>query len=323
MAQSVYLSEDDSHIQAHNYEVNSGESKQPELNVTDKTILKEAEKKYILAYESCTELSVLLPKNYSASTQESASYPGPPSSRVHSSLRAYHSFPLTEKQQQVDQGNCQDFSFDLEKQSGDQGNCSPKYFDMLKAIMSRTLGNKNFLKWVFIVLNVLVEICQATFAQEAAQGNIRRHIYLKLSIVTSTICLVMSVLEILQEVKESEVVWQKRGHCCWFYYVGMEGKLFGRFSLYFGVISSMIQLIINVTEKLFKKDIIKFDYLPLLLAVCYFAAAAIASCQKNSSAIVRCKVHGSNTVVGAYVEGQKCRVFECPQCQMEESTNIL
>lgn len=253
--------------------------------------------------------STFSPREYSATNNEeslqvlrnflkqypwSVSDPGLPSSRVESPPREYNSSPLlmggSEEQKLRESSPLLMGELQVEEQNRDQGNynsflVSNSLFHVLRKLRPKTLGNKDFLKWVFIVLNVLVEFFQAVFAQEKNNGKIGRQTYLKLSIITSSICLMMVLVEAFHDGKRYGVVWQQRGYCCWFYYPGNEGRLFGKFSLYFGLISSMIQLIINLTEKLAKKDLVKFDYMPLLLAVCYLAAAIIASREKTSSTI--------------------------------------
>ena len=188
-----------------------------------------------------------------------------------------------------------------------------------RAILPKKLRHKAFLRWVFIVLNVVFEVCQAALAQEAA--HLGRRFYLKLSVITSSVCLMMSLVEAFHEGRSKGVVWQKRGHCCWFYYPGTQGRLFGRFSLYFGIICSMIQLVLNVIEKLTRKALIKFDIVPLLLSVCYLVAAMVASPEQKdgSLAIVKCKTHGYNAAEAtSIIDGHKSSsVFECPECQLE------
>ncbi|KAJ8450979.1 hypothetical protein Cgig2_032604 [Carnegiea gigantea] len=187
-----------------------------------------------------------------------------------------------------------------------------------RAILSRKLERKALLRWVFIVLNVVFEVCQAALAQEVP--HLGRQFYLKLSIITSSVCLMMSLVEAFHEGRSSGVVWQKRGHCCWFYYPGTRGRLFGRFSLYFGIICSMIQLLVNLIEKFTGKDLIKFDFVPLLLSVCYLVAAMIAPHEQDSSlAIVKCQTHGYNAAQAASMDGHMSSVFECPECRLENA----
>uniref|UniRef100_A0A7C9DBY4 Disease resistance N-terminal domain-containing protein n=1 Tax=Opuntia streptacantha TaxID=393608 RepID=A0A7C9DBY4_OPUST len=174
--------------------------------------------------------------------------------------------------------------------------------------LSKTPRGKASLKWVFIVLNVVFEVCQAALSQEAGQGKISRPIYLTLSIITSCLCLIMSLVEAYCEGRRSEVVWQKRGGCCWFYHPGEQGRLFGRFSLYFGIICSMVQLIINLIAKFIRKDFLKFDYVPLLLSVGYMLAAFIESQGKTTSVTANCEHHGRRSPTGV-----------CPGCKAEHS----
>ncbi|KAL9238304.1 hypothetical protein vseg_012741 [Gypsophila vaccaria] len=179
-----------------------------------------------------------------------------------------------------------------------------------RTIVSSVLRNKTLFKWVIIVLNVFIEVSQAALSQESSRGRIKREIYIKISIVASSICLMMSIFDIFHEAKSKGVTCVRRGNCCWF-----EGELFGDFALYFGLISSLIQLIVSITQKCTRRgSIIKFDYLPLLLSVCYLIAALIGSRKKASRGIVRCKFHGYNAVEGMLIDGYDSWVFECPEC---------
>lgn len=186
-----------------------------------------------------------------------------------------------------------------------------------KVISSRPHGRKlkAFLRWLFIILNVAIEVYQATINQEEAQGKMGRQNYLKWSIITSSVCLLMSLVEAVYDGRSSGAVWRRRGYCCWFY---AQGRLFGKFFLYFGIISSMIQLVINLSASYTNQDFVKFDYVPLLLAMGHFVAAMFASREKAGlSAIVECKTHGYNAAEAMIVDGLDTRVFACPQCQME------
>ncbi|KAJ8452545.1 hypothetical protein Cgig2_000134 [Carnegiea gigantea] len=176
-----------------------------------------------------------------------------------------------------------------------------------EVISSRPHGRKlkAFLRWLFIILNVAIEVYQATIYQEEAKGKMGRQNYLKWSIITSSFCLLMSLLEAACEGRSSGAVWRRRGYCCWFY---AQGRLFGKFFLYFGIISSMIQLV----------DFVKFNYVPLLLAMGHFVAAMFASREKAGlAATVKCKTHGYNAAEAMIVDGLNTQVFACPQCQME------
>lgn len=274
-----------------------------------------------------------LPADYSLTTDEEAlqklksflkqhpwsvSDPGLPSSRVEHPSRAYISSPLLkggfEGGQQLGTSSLLKGTFQVEEQHRDQGN---KLFDILKIVRSKTLANKSFFKWVFTVLNVLLELWQATLSQEKNEGKMGRQNYLKLSIITSLICSMIALFETFHEGKRCGVVWKRRGNCCWFFYPGNEGRLFGRFSLYFGLISSMVQLIINLIEEVSKKDVVQFDYLPLLLAICYLVATMVASREMPiSSIMINCNVHGISYVESTLVEGYESRVFQCPECQI-------
>lgn len=119
------------------------------------------------------------------------------------------------------------------------------------------------------------EVCQATFSQENAQGKLSTPFYLKLNILTSAFCLMISLVETIHEGKKSKVVWRTRGYVGWFYYPGRERRLFGRFSLIFGVFSSTVQLCINLVALLINKNFLKFDTLPLLLSFGYLVAAMV------------------------------------------------
>lgn len=188
-----------------------------------------------------------------------------------------------------------------------------------KVISSAPRGRKlkAFLRWLFIILNVVTEVYQATIDQEEAQGKMGRQNYLKWSIITSSVCLLMSLVEAVYEGRSSGAAWRRRGYCCWFY---AQGRLFGKFFLYFGIISSMIQLVVNLTANYTNQDFIKFDYVPLLLAVGHFVAAMFASREDliGLSAIVECKTHGYNAAEAMIVDGLNTQVFACPQCQMED-----
>ncbi|KAK9690942.1 hypothetical protein RND81_09G165200 [Saponaria officinalis] len=183
-------------------------------------------------------------------------------------------------------------------------------FSIQNTIVSNILENKTILKWVIIVLNVFIEIFQAALSQESSQGKIKRGIYLKLCIITSLICLMMSIFEIIHEGKSKGAICVRRGYCC-----AIEGELFGNFAIYFGLISSLIQLIVSVTQKCTRRgNVIKFDYLPLLLSICYLIAALIGSRKGTSRGVVRCKFHGYNDVEGVLIDGYDSWVFECPEC---------
>lgn len=173
---------------------------------------------------------------------------------------------------------------------------------------------------MFIFLNVIFEACKLTLAQEKNQRKIGKQTYLSLSVITTSICLIIALIEAFHEGKKYGVVWQKRGICCWFYYPGNQGRVFGKVSLYFAIISSIIELILNLIAKLAKKDSgVQFDYMPLLLAICYLVAAISGSREDTSIANVsiRCNVHGIVDAEGTFHGGQESRVFHCPQCQME------
>ncbi|KAJ8452543.1 hypothetical protein Cgig2_000132 [Carnegiea gigantea] len=177
-----------------------------------------------------------------------------------------------------------------------------------EVISSRPHGRKlkAFLRWLFIILNVAIEVYQATIDQEEAKGKMGRQNYLKWSIITSTFCLLMSLLEAVYEGRSSGAVWRRRGYCCWFY---AQGRLFGKFFLYFGIISSVIQLVVNLTAKYTNQDFIKFDYVPLSLAMGHFVAAMFASREKASlSAIVECKMHGYNAAEAMIVDGLNTQI---------------
>lgn len=296
--------------QVHNFD---DEDNQLQGDLTDESISEDAEEKEDYenqSDESSCERSKLISTNYSASKREvlqawknilkqhpwSVSDPGPPSLVAESCHRGYYSSPTMLGGVLL-----------ADQQGGQEG----KFTWLVTRVMSKTLGNKAFLKWVFIVLNVIVELCQATFTQEAAQGKMGHHYYLKLSIITSSICLTMSLVETFHE--------GYMGFC----YPGnrIQGRDFARFSLYFGLVSSMIQLILNLVAKFTKKSIIKFDYVPLLLSVCYLAAEIIASREKTSLAgIVKCKSHGYNAVEFTSFDDDGNWVLECPECQIEDST---
>lgn len=147
-----------------------------------------------------------------------------------------------------------------------------------------------FLKWLSRILNVLIEVCQATFAQENAEMKLSNSNFRRLCVITSLICLIISLVEIIGEGKLSKAEWRKEGFCCWFYYSGMQGRLFGKFSLYFGVSSSFVQFCINLTSLVIKKSFIKFDPLPLLLS---FGHLVAAMADPGKESVVSCRIHGN------------------------------
>lgn len=159
-----------------------------------------------------------------------------------------------------------------------------------KALRFEILNKKwVFFKWLFVVLNVVIEVCQAMFSQENAQGNISTSFYIKMSIITSAFCVIISLIEMIYEGKKANVAWRNRGYLGWFYYPGRQRKLFGRFSLIFGVVSSMIQFFINLVELVINKNFLKFDTLPLLLSSGYLVAALVDRGEKD---MIKCEVHG-------------------------------
>uniref|UniRef100_A0A803LY73 Uncharacterized protein n=1 Tax=Chenopodium quinoa TaxID=63459 RepID=A0A803LY73_CHEQI len=139
-------------------------------------------------------------------------------------------------------------------------------------------------------VHVVIEVCQATFSQENAQGKLNTPFYLKLNTITSAFCLMISIIETIHEKKKSKVVWQKNGCFClgWFYYPGRERRIFGRFSLIFGVVSSMVQLCINLVALVMNKNFLKFDILPLLLSFGYLVAAMV---DRGGEDMTKCEFH--------------------------------
>lgn len=182
-----------------------------------------------------------------------------------------------------------------------------KYYIVKKVLKLVNINVKwVFFKWVFIVVNVVIEVCQATLAQENAIGKLSTPFYLKLSVITSSICLMISLVEAIHEGKESKVVWRKRGCFGWFYYPGArqeQRRLFARFALIFGVVSSMVQCCINLIALVINKSFVKFETLPLLLSSGYLVAALVDNGGKE---MVKCEVHG------------RC-VAECSRCKVDAS----
>lgn len=180
-----------------------------------------------------------------------------------------------------------DMSFFQAKEGNQEGNSNhgtkpliystslTKHYSFIKKALEFVNKKWIFFKWILIVLNVVIEVCQATFSQENAQGKLSTPFYLKLNILTSAFCLMISLVETIHEGKKSKVVWRTRGYVGWFYYPGRERRLFGRFSLIFGVFSSMVQLCINLVALVINKNFLKFDTLPLLLSFGYLVAAMV------------------------------------------------
>lgn len=114
------------------------------------------------------------------------------------------------------------------------------------SIYSKLLHEKALFKWIIIVLNVIIELCQAILSQDLAEGVINKSHYGKLSLISASICLITSILDIVFEAIEGGVRWRRRGLFPWFYYPGKRGPRFGTFWLGFGLVSSTIQFGFNL-----------------------------------------------------------------------------
>lgn len=99
-----------------------------------------------------------------------------------------------------------------------------------------------------------------------------------------------SLVEMIHEGKESNVVWRKRGYIGWFYYPDRQRRrIFGRFSVIFSVISSMTQFCINIVAVVTVKNFVKFNTLLLLLSSSYLVALLVDHGVKD---MFKSEVHG-------------------------------
>ena len=154
-------------------------------------------------------------------------------------------------------------------------------------------------QWFFLVVNALAAGCKASLTELNAYREIRTSKYHKWSVVTACICLVLAFVEFIQELRESNAKWQSKRHCWWFYHQGQGNRLFGRWLLYFNVLSSGIQVTFSFLTLKTNQELLKFDYAALLLAWGNLIAYAIGSKEKTP----RCRIHGCDA--------------ECLQCKLE------
>jgi len=155
------------------------------------------------------------------------------------------------------------------------------------------------MQWFFLVVNAVVEGCKALLAELNAYGEITPSHYYKWSAVTASFCLVLAFVKFIQELRESNATWGSRRHCWWFYHQGKSNRCFGRWLLYFDVLSSGIQLGFSLLALNRNKEVLRFDYVALLLAWSSLIAYAFDSKEKTTT----CEIHG-------------CDV-ECPECKLE------
>lgn len=197
---------------------------------------------------------------------------------------------------------------------------SSSWIKFMSRIRSKmTMDRKNdAVKWLVIIVNVGLELCQAVASTEEEDGRIGGKLYRDLTAVCSWICLVVSTAEFVYEAKKNGAKWRKRrGRYC-FYYPGIHTRVFGGFLLWFGLISSTIQFCLNTAALVVERAVVKFDYLALLLAICLLVAAFIHRGHKESkmAGVVKCVAHGDCGAEGVF--GQGVWVFQCPQCPVEK-----
>ena len=177
----------------------------------------------------------------------------------------------------------------------------------IRVILLGTPWRNAFLKWLLIVLNVVLEIAQAVFTQEKEQGKMHRRIYLSLSISTSCACLLMSLFETCHKAMSSRVECRRMG-CCWWWWFHSQGRLFGTLALYFGIICSLVQLVVNLIAKFTKKDLIKFDPMALEFALCHLGATIIASRENTGLSREHELMGGTPTIIASIENSSSLRV---------------
>lgn len=172
-------------------------------------------------------------------------------------------------------------------------------------VKEEDMMKKDKIKLAFALLNVGIELCQALLSQETS--------YRRLGVVLAFICLVFSVVEMVYEAKRDRVEWKKRGGCYWFYYPRRNGKVFGTLKLWFGLVSSIAQVCLNLATLETKRAVLKFDYMGLLLSV-FYLMAWFGGRETTMRGVMKCGEHGESEIEGRIEHGGW--VFECVHCRM-------